>query len=611
MAALDQMLQSTVFESGVRRIGAEQELFLIDREMRPSPVGEKIVDLFQDRRCSNELAKFNLEINATPQIFTGSSLHDLHSELEKLLEAIRDAAGQLDSKVLLTGILPTLRPSDLSPQNMTNLPRYHELDDSLREQRGSDFLVHIKGIDELVFSHHTMMMEACNTSFQIHYQVDPATFADVYNFAQAISAPLLAAGANSPLLFRKRLWNETRLALIQHSTDERNKMETQRLRPTRATFGEDWVHESVLEIYKENVSRFRPLLMVDLTEDSLLALSTGNIPKLQALCLHNSTVWRWNRPCYGIIDGRPHLRIENRVLPAGPTVVDEIANAAFFCGMLSGMEKHCRPIHNSIAFHQAQENFFSAARHGLNAQFFWSNQSCYTARDLILNDLLPLAHEGLKCREIQETDRNHYLGIIEERVRSGMTGARWIFDSWNHMRQELLPESCSRAITENMLAQQDAGKPVHQWEPSQPPPSVWKAENYRYVGQIMSTDLFTIRPEDLVHLAACIMDWQHVRHLPVEDRDGYLAGLLTQRDLMQFFSRFGSDEMVPVQMIMKTNPITVAPDTLTLSAMELMRTNTIGCLPVVENGRLVGIITTLDLLHLSSRLLKDELGQTS
>ena len=263
----------------------------------------------------------------------------MQTELQELIDLTRKAAQEFNADIVLTGILPTLRRSDLVLENMTDRPRYFELNKALVELRGGEFQIHIKGIDEILILHESMMLEACNTSFQIHYQVEPSNFANLYNLAQAISAPLLSCAVNSPLLFNKRLWNETRLALFQHSIDERNPVLQQRFRPPRATFGDNWIRGSVLEIYQENVARYRNLITADINENSLEVLSRGEIPQLKALCLHNGTVWRWNRPCYGVIEGKPHLRIENRILPSGPTILDEIANTAFFAGMLAGMEQ--------------------------------------------------------------------------------------------------------------------------------------------------------------------------------------------------------------------------------------------------------------------------------
>jgi CBS domain-containing protein/gamma-glutamyl:cysteine ligase YbdK (ATP-grasp superfamily) len=611
LLALDQMIQLGKFETGVRRLGAEQELAVVNNEFRPAPVGEDILTNLNDSQITNELARFNLEINASPQLLTEDCLSRMHTELQGLLDLTRKTTQNLKTDVVLTGILPTLRRSDLTLNNMTDQPRYAELNRALIQLRGGEFQIHIKGIDEILVIHESMMLESCNTSFQIHYQVEPGNFATIYNLAQAVSAPLLACAVNSPLLFNKRLWNETRIALFQHSIDERNIVLQERFRPPRANFGDNWVRGSVLEIYQENVSRYRNLLTTKVTENSQELLAHDQIPELKALCLHNGTVWRWNRPCYGITNGKPHLRIENRILAAGPTISDEIANTAFFAGMLSGMERELPPISMIMNFDDAKENFFAAARHGLNAQFNWIGGKSIPARELILNELLPLAHSGLKLCGINDEDRVHYLGIIEDRVRSGKTGARWFLDSYSALRKDLLPDACASILTKQIIENEKKNRPVHEWDVMTGYLQRNCYDNFRVVGQFMSTDLFTVRPDDLVDLAICIMEWQHVRHVPVEDNEGRLVGLLSQRDLLHHHTHLRQAGRVPVCAIMKPSPHTVTPETPTLEAMDFMRKQKVGCLPVVEKDRLVGIITTYDLLGISYKLLEERLLESA
>jgi CBS domain-containing protein len=607
LLALDQMIQLEKFESGVRRIGAEQELAVINNEYRPAPVGHEILAILNDSRITTELARFNLEINASPQLLKEDCFSRMQAELKELLDLTSNASHNLKAEVVLTGILPTLRRSDLTLNNMTDQPRYAQLNRALIQLRGGEFQIHIKGIDEILIIHESMMLESCNTSFQIHYQVEPCNFATIYNLAQAVSAPLLACAVNSPLLFNKRLWNETRIALFQHSIDERNMVLQERFRPPRANFGDNWVRGSVLEIYQENISRYRNLLITKMTENSQELLASGKIPALKALCLHNGTVWRWNRPCYGITNGKPHLRIENRILAAGPTIADEIANTAFFAGMLSGMERELPPISMIMNFDDAKENFFAAARHGLNAQLNWIAGKSIPARELILNELLPIAHSGLKLCDVKDEDRIHYLGIIEERVRSAKTGARWILDSYSALRKDGLPDACASILTKQMIENQKSNRPVHEWNLMSEYDHRNCYDSFRVVGQFMSTDLFTVRPDDLVDLAICIMEWQHVRHVPVEDNEGRLVGLISQRDLLHHHSHLKQAGRVPVCAIMKPSPYTVTPETPTLEAMDFMRKEKVGCLPVVEKDRLVGIITTYDLLGISYKLLEERL----
>src|SRR4029079_3573375 len=240
----------------------------------------------------------------------------------------------LNADVLLSGILPTLQQSDLTMANLTPKPRYDELNRGVIGKRGGPLSIHIKGLDELHITHDNIMMESCNTSFQIHFQTDPGEFVNHYNIAQAITAPVLAAAVNSPVLFGHRLWQETRGALFQHSTDEKSRPQLARTHPTRVRFGDGWLQQSVIALFHDQISRFRPIMITQPDEDPFQVLARGEIPKLSALRMHNGTVWRWNRACYGVLNGVAHLRIENRALPAGPTVIDEIANTVFFAGLM-------------------------------------------------------------------------------------------------------------------------------------------------------------------------------------------------------------------------------------------------------------------------------------
>ncbi len=295
----------------------------------------------------------------------------MEKELTELLSLVRKSAVELDGDVLLSGILPTLRKSDLTLENLAPILRYSQLNEGVIALRGGPFSIHIKGLDELQITHDNIMMESCNTSFQVHFQTSPAEFALHYNLAQAITAPVLAAAVNSPLLFGHRLWQETRIALFQHSTDARSLPQLARSQPTRVSFGDRWIENSVMELFREQVARFRPIMITKPDEDPWQILSRGETPLLSALRMHNGTVWRWNRACYGVNDGIPHLRIENRALPSGPTVTDEIANTAFFVGLMVAGPHEYGEIAKRLSFDDAKGNFFAAARHGLNAQLTW------------------------------------------------------------------------------------------------------------------------------------------------------------------------------------------------------------------------------------------------
>jgi CBS domain-containing protein/gamma-glutamyl:cysteine ligase YbdK (ATP-grasp superfamily) len=604
------------------RIGAEQEFFLVDREMRPAPVSLEVLERANDPRLTTEIARFNLEANLTPLELNGNCFSAMETELQELVNLARKSAATLEADVLLSGILPTLRKSDLTLDNLTPVPRYHELDRGVIRLRGGPLSIHIKGLDELQITHDNIMMESCNTSFQVHFQTNPQDFVSHYNMAQAITAPLLSVAVNSPLLFGHRLWQETRVALFQHSTDARSRAQLVRSQPTRVSFGESWLEHSVIALFHDQISRFRPIMINQPDEAPFHVLARGETPLLSALRLHNGTVWRWNRACYGVANGVAHLRIENRALPSGPTLIDEIANAAFFAGLMVALPQEYGDIASRMAFDDAKSNFFRAARYGLDAQFNWIEGQNHTASSLVLDHLLPLAREGLSNSHVNTEDIAKYLGIIDERVQSRQTGATWIMKSFGAMAENAPKDVRQRRLTSAMLDWQKKGEPVHRW------PIIERSnlddweQGYRTVGQFMTTDLFTVEPDDLIDLAASVMDWRHIRHVPVEDGEGRLVGLVTHRALLRLLRRGVHDKNEPlecdsvpavftVRQIMVTNPITASPSTSTLEAIEIMRTNRIGCLPVVDGDHLVGIVTSFDFLEASAKLFQQHLSPTN
>jgi CBS domain-containing protein len=604
IAALEQLLQSGRIESGTRRIGAEQEMFLVRPDMNPAPIATDILERIDDPRMTTELARFNLEANLSPHDLGGDCLRKLEDEIDEVVGIARRAAQELGSDVLLTGILPTLGQEHLGLDNMTPARRYHDLNRMMKELRGGDFHVFISGVDEFEITHDNVMFESCNTSFQVHFQVGAEEFARLYNLAQVVTAPVLAAAANSPVLLRRRLWAETRVALFASSVDTRSDNRMRRPQHARVQFGEKWIDDSVLEIFKRDVGRFRIMLGRSLDEKPLEVVAAGGTPELRALRLHNGTVYRWNRACYGITDGKPHLRIENRVLPAGPTPLDEVANAAFFFGLMAGVGDQYAQIDRVMQFDEAKSNFFAAARYGLRAQFSWLEDKTVTASDLILHELLPAAREGLEARGIDSSDIDRYLGVIEERVRAQMTGSRWILDSLSKMDRSASADARFRSLTSKMLEHSYSGLPVHRWPLAELDDRKPLRASIETVGQIMSSDLFTVRPGDIVDLAASLMDWEHIRHVPVEDEQGHLLGLISHRQLVRLLTR-ADDKELRVEDVMTPNPVAVRPDTPTLEALRLMRSEKVGCLPVVRDRRLVGILTERDIIQVAARLLDE------
>lgn len=610
--AMERMLAEGMFETGVRRIGAEQEMFLVDDALSPAPIANELLDGNDDPRLVCELARFNLEANLDPRLYGGDCLRSMEEELVKLMGVARTAARAHKAHVLLAGILPTIRKDHLGLDNMSPAPRYAALNRAMARMRGGAFAVNIKGLDELETTHDNLMLESCNTSFQVHFQVGPDEFARLYNIAQAVTGPVLAAAANSPLLLGRRLWNETRVALFQNSVDVRSSTHHDRGGQPRVSFGERWVENSVLEIFREDIARFRVVLGKSFDEQPFADLDAGRPPPLSALRLHNGTVYRWNRACYGVNDGVAHLRIENRVLPAGPTLVDEVANAAFYFGLMSGLSAEHPDIAAVMSFDDAKTNFFAAARHGLDAQFRWVGGESYPANELILRKLLPLARAGLAEAGIDASDIDRYLGIIEARVSSGQTGAQWMLGSLNEMPADLPKDARDRRLCAALLERQEGdGAPVHTWglcPPPGDPDEVGLKDSFRTVGQFMTTSLLTVGSEDLVDLAASLMDWERIRHVPVEDEEGCLVGIISSRQILRMVARGhlsgGAGKQVAVRDIMRRDPVTVNPKTLTLDAMHMMREHRVGSLPVIDDGKLVGIVTEKDLIEVSVRLLE-------
>jgi len=611
LRALEQMLAEDRFESGVRRIGAEQEVFLVGPSFGAAPVAMEVLEELGDPHVTTELGRFNLEFNLDPLTLEGDCLRRMERQVETLLQQVREVAAHHGAQVLLTGILPTLDKSDLTLENMAPRPRYRALNDAIKRLRGQHFEFHFKGPDELHISHDNVMLEACNTSFQVHFQVGADEFARLYNIAQATAAPVLAAATNSPLLFGKRLWRETRIALFQQSIDTRSPTTHVREQSPRVSFGRSWVRDSVVEIFQEDIARFRVLIGAEIEEDPFAALAEGRAPKLAALRLHNSTVYRWMRPCYGVLDGRPHLRIENRVLPAGPTPRDEVANAAFWFGLMKAMDEEFGDVTRVLSFDDVKESFFAAARHGLNAQIAWIDRKSVPARELIPGEMLPRAREGLAALGIPAGDVDHYLGTVEERVATGRTGSQWLLDSLEGLAGRGTKAERLGALTAASLERQRSGLPGHEWEPARLDEAGGWHKHYSRIEQFMTTDLFTVNQDELVDLVACLMDWEHIRHVPVEDGDHRLVGLVTHRTLLRLLARSSGEERrrpIPVSEVMQKHPITVPPHTPTLEAIDVMKKHKIGCLPICEDGRLVGIVTERDFMNVAGQLLEELLA---
>lgn len=612
LRAIERMLRDGMFETGVRRIGAEQEMFLIDRSWTPARGVLPMLEKLKDSHYTTELGQFQIEANADPQPFAGDGLSKLEKQLDDLVDRARKAAQELGLSAVLMGILPTMRKADLGLDNMTPSPRYMALNKAMNELRGGAFEFSIKGLDELIIEHDSVMVEACNSSFQVHLQVEPKEFARMYNLAQLLAGPMVAVSANSPLLFGRRLWAETRIALFRQAVDVRSQ-HAHHLRESeaRVSFGTSWVRDSVVEIYRADIARFRTLVGTDLDEDPMAVLDRGELPQLKALRLHNGTVYRWNRPCYGVMNGKAHLRIENRVMPSGPSVVDEVANGALWFGLMAELGARLEDVAGRLDFDQAGANFYTAAREGMGAHFTWLDGEELSASQLVLDRLLPLAEAGLRRQNIAEDDIKRYLGVVDARCRSGRTGSRWLLSSWNALKDKAAAGERSNALVAATINRQLTGRPVSEWERARLDEAETSHHNYLRVDQYMTTDLFTVQPDDPIEMVANLMSWERIRHIPVEDKDHRLVGLVTYRAVLRFLTGGGSLRDTPVSEVMRTEVQTVGLETQTIDAIRTLRRLRIGCLPVVQDGRLVGILTEEDFMTIASRMLEAKLGGTA
>ncbi|HVM19877.1 MAG TPA: hypothetical protein VM307_07950 [Egibacteraceae bacterium] len=466
LAALRQLIETDRFETGKRTIGVEVEVYVMDRNGDAAPINQALLDRIASPDFQTELAQFNIEFDVKPRRLGGSCFRDIEEELRRSLNYAQQQARSLDAEVLVIGILPTLTDFDVTEQNLSANPRYKALNDVILAQRGEDILIRIEGDETLETTANSIVFEAACTSMQLHLQVDPQEFARFWNAAQVLSAPLLAVGANSPFFLGKQLHHETRIALFEQATDTRTEeLASQGVRP-RVWFGEKWLTEGLFELFDENVRYYPALLPICEDEDPVQILRAGDVPRLPELTLHNGTIYRWNRPVYEVSRGRPHIRVENRVLPAGPTVVDAVANSAFYYGMLNALASQNPPLWNTMSFEAAQDNFFTAARDGLFAKLYWPRVSGQVpVAELVLKHLLPLSREGLLDWGVDANDVDYYLGIIEERTLAEQNGAIWQIRTWQQLldEQDMDRPEAARELVRRYLDHADEGKPVHTW----------------------------------------------------------------------------------------------------------------------------------------------------
>ena len=462
------MLANSSFEFDRPLTGLEIECNLVDGDYQPAMTNVDVLASIADPAYQTELGAFNIEFNVPPRPLPGRAGLELEDEVRASLNAAEAKANARGAHIVMVGILPTLMPEHLDHDWMSESHRYQALNDSIFTARGEDILIDIAGPERLSLYSSTIAPESACTSMQLHLQVAPADFAANWNAAQIVAGPQLALGANSPFFFGHHLWAETRVELFAQATDTRpDELKAQGVRP-RVWFGERWI-TSIFDLFEENV-RYFPSLLPELSEeDPRAVLAAGRTPALSELRLHNGTVYRWNRPVYDVVGdgvgGKPHLRVENRVLPAGPTVIDMMANSAFYYGLLRTMSEEDRPLWTKMSFAAAEQNFAAAARDGIESRLYWPGLGEVTADELALRRLLPMADEGLRRWGVAAEVRDRYLGVIGGRAKTGRNGETWQVRTVEALQRRGL--SRPRALAEMLrlyCERMHANDPVHTWD---------------------------------------------------------------------------------------------------------------------------------------------------
>jgi hypothetical protein len=464
---LETMLARSSFDFERPLTGMEIECNLVDDDYLPAMANRKVLAAIADPAFQTELGAYNIEFNVPPRPLPGASALELEADVRASLNAAETRANEHGAHIVMIGILPTLMPEHLTGEWMSESTRYRLLNESIFTARGEDILIDISGPERLSLQTASIAPESACTSMQLHLQVSPADFAANWNAAEVLAGPQLALGANSPYFLGHRLWAETRIELFAQATDTRpDELKSQGVRP-RVWFGERWI-TSIFDLFEENV-RYFPSLLPELSdEDPVAELAAGRAPRLSELRLHNGTIYRWNRPVYDVVDGRPHLRVENRVLPAGPTVVDMMANAAFYYGALRTLSEDDRPIWTKMSFRAAHDNFVRAANYGMQARLYWPGLGAVTPDELVLRELLPMADEGLRRWGVAAAVRERYLGVMEGRAKNGRTGAAWQTQTVDGLQERdgLTRPQALAEMLRRYCKLMHSNAPVHTWEVS-------------------------------------------------------------------------------------------------------------------------------------------------
>jgi gamma-glutamyl:cysteine ligase YbdK (ATP-grasp superfamily) len=458
------MLQAHLFDADPAHVGLEIELNLVDERADPSMRNVEVLAQIADKAAwSTELGQFNLEINVPPRLLAGRGLAGLEDEIRHSLNAADSSAREAGARLVMIGILPTLLEEHASEHTLSANDRYRVLNEQIFAARGEDIRIEIAGAEQLLTHASSITPEAACTSVQLHVQVEPDAFAAYWNASQAIAGVQVALAANSPFLFGRQLWPETRITLFEQATDTRpDELRHQGVRP-RVWFGERWI-TSVFDLFEENQRYFPALLPICEPEDPVAVVEAGGCPQLAEMSLHNGTIYRWNRPVYAVVDGTPHLRVENRVLPAGPTVADVMANAAFYFGLVRALAVDQPPVWTRLSFGAAESNLHEAARRGIEAELYWPGVGEVPVTELVLRRLLPLARDGLIQWGADTAEGDRLLGIIEQRCLTNRNGATWQIHATAAQEGAGRGRPAAlRAMTQSYIEHMHANIPAHAW----------------------------------------------------------------------------------------------------------------------------------------------------
>jgi gamma-glutamyl:cysteine ligase YbdK (ATP-grasp superfamily) len=460
------MLSDAKFDFGRPMTGLEIELNLVDEDRNPAMRNAEVLNAIANDDFQTELGQFNIEINVPPRRLTGTTTDDLEATLRASLNDAEERSKAIGTHIVMVGILPTLGQEHLTHESLSANPRYALINEQIFQARGEDITIAIDGVERLATSTDTIAPEAACTSVQFHLQVSPQQYAATWNAAQCIAGVQVALGANSPFLYGKELWRETRIALFEQATDTRpEELKAQGVRP-RVWFGERWI-TSIFDQFEENVRYFPSLLPIVDDEDPSEVLDRGDTPALGELRMHNGTIYRWNRPVYDVHRGKPHLRVENRVLPAGPTVVDVLANGAFYYGLLRTLTEEDRPLWTRMSFTTAEDNFNSGAKDGIHANLYWPGLGEVPVSELVLRRLLPMARAGLADWGVDSSVSDRLLGVIEGRCIHQTNGAEWqarTFHSIDDHDRPLDRRDALREMLRRYIDNMHSNEPVHTWE---------------------------------------------------------------------------------------------------------------------------------------------------